>query len=210
MLTRNPIWASSFHILQTHYGSLIFLFFKLLIKNIILIVEWFHDLCQVSCKVWSAQVSVILVLQKSVAPRLGQQSLRCACAWQISNNSHWTLAQHCHALYYVYTTNVIVVAVVSVALAQSYKNYYYNVFDASLLNLLTMLYVTLLPMVFYHSPKTENGLKPINGAILLFLLTYTIVCICDWLKIWRLVSYCWYTLYWKMRGGRQSLCIEEY
>ena len=54
---------------------------------------------------------------------------------------------------YAYTTNVIVVAAVSVALAQPYKNYYYNFIDASLLILLTMLYVTLLPMVFYHSQQ---------------------------------------------------------
>ena len=111
---------------------------------------------------------------------------------------------------YAYTSSVIVVAAVSVALAQPYKNYYYNVIDASLLSLLTMLYLTLLPMVFYHTPETENGVNPLIGAIFVFFLIYTIVLICDSLKIWRLISYCWYTLYWKMRGGRQSLCIEEY
>ena len=111
---------------------------------------------------------------------------------------------------YAYTTNVIAVAAVSVALAQPYKNYYYNFIDAFLLILLTMLYVTVLPITFYHSRKTYDGLKPINGALFLFLLIYTIVLICDSLEIWRLISYCWYTLYWKTRGGRQSLCIEEY
>ena len=96
---------------------------------------------------------------------------------------------------YAYTTNVIVVAVVSVALAQPYKNYYYNVIDASLLSLLTMLHITLLPMVFYHSRTTEYGVSILWVILSLFFPTYIIVLFFYWMKIWRFFTHCWYALH---------------
>ena len=91
---------------------------------------------------------------------------------------------------YAYATSVIVVAVVSVALAQPYKNYYYNVIDASLLSLLTMLHVTLLPMVFYHSRITEYGVSILWVVLFLLFTTYIIVLFFYWMKIWRFITHC--------------------
>ena len=111
---------------------------------------------------------------------------------------------------YAYTTNVIAVAAVIVALAQPYKNYYYNIIDAFLLSLLTMLYVTLLPMVFYHSHTTDIGLMPICFVIAHLFLIYIIVWFFYWLRFWRFLSHCWYGLHCKIRGDRQGLSREEY
>ena len=111
---------------------------------------------------------------------------------------------------YAYTTSVIAVAAVSVALAQPYKNYYHNFTDASLIILLTMLYATLLPMVFYHSHTTDIGLMPICVAIFSLFLIYITVQFFYWLRFWRFLSHCWYGLHCKMRSDRQGLSREEY
>ena len=106
---------------------------------------------------------------------------------------------------YAYTTNVIAVAAISVALAQPYKNYYYNFIDASLLILLNMLCATLLPIVFYHPHTTEIFLTPMYVVIILLFLIYIIVQFFYWLRFWRFLSHCWYRLHCKMRGDRQGL-----
>ena len=95
---------------------------------------------------------------------------------------------------YVYTTNVIAVAAISVALAQPYKNYYYNFIDAFLLILLSMLYVTLLPLVFYHSHTTGIGIAPMYVVIFSLFLIYIIVQFFYWLRFWRFLSHCWVLL----------------
>ena len=72
---------------------------------------------------------------------------------------------------YAYTTVFIAVFSVSVALAQPYKEYIYNVIDSCFLIITALLYVILVPLAFGETHKTQIGLSPLIG---LFVLTYLV------------------------------------
>ena len=110
---------------------------------------------------------------------------------------------------YAYTTSLLVVAAVSVALARPYKYNYYNIIDTSLLSASVMFYVALFPTVFYYSRKTEAGLRPFWYVLFLVFPTYIIVVFFYWTKFWRYISYCWHALHNKMGRDRQELTREE-
>ena len=63
---------------------------------------------------------------------------------------------------YAYTTSVIVVAVVSVVLAQPYKKNIYNRVDTCLLLNTTVLYLVFVPTAYHLPHRIENGLIPIT------------------------------------------------
>ena len=49
---------------------------------------------------------------------------------------------------------------VFLSLSRPFKKYLYNVTEAIILMVIAMLYVTLLPFMFYHSLTTESGVAP--------------------------------------------------
>ena len=113
----------------------------------------------------------------------------------VSGVTPWTVLDCTWFVKIIRTLYVFVVAAVSVALAEPYKNYYNNnYYWCLLLSPLTILHVTLLPMVFYHSHTTEYGIRPLCVVLFLFFLTYITyiivshISLCSffyWMKIWR-------------------------
>ena len=76
---------------------------------------------------------------------------------------------------YAYNTVIIAVLSVSVALAQPYKEYIYNVIDSCFLIVTALLYVTIFPYIFGDSHRTADSLIPVN--ILLFSTPFIYVII---------------------------------
>ena len=56
---------------------------------------------------------------------------------------------------YAYTTVIIAMLAVSVALARPYKTHIYNIVDAFLLYNITMLYIAFVPLAYRQSNREE-------------------------------------------------------
>ena len=76
---------------------------------------------------------------------------------------------------YAYTTIIIAVLSVSVALAQPYKEYIYNVIDSCFLIVTALLYVTIFPYIFGDSRNAGVSLIPINILFLITPFIYVII-----------------------------------
>ena len=76
---------------------------------------------------------------------------------------------------YVYTTVIIAVLSVSVALARPYKEYIYNVIDTCFLIVTALLYVTIFPYIFGDYQRTGDSLIPVNILFLITPFIYVII-----------------------------------
>ena len=82
---------------------------------------------------------------------------------------------------YAYTTAIIAVAAVGVALAQPYKKPIYNIIDACLLIIAALLYVTLVPLLLLQPARKEGDLSLINAVLVAFLVLYIPAVSISWL-----------------------------
>ena len=82
---------------------------------------------------------------------------------------------------YAYTTAIIAVAAVGVALAQPYKKPIYNIIDACLLIIVALLYVTSVPLLLLQPARKEGDLTLINTVLVAFLVLYIPAVSISWL-----------------------------
>ena len=110
---------------------------------------------------------------------------------------------------YAYTTVIIAILAVGVALARPYKKHIYNIIDASFLTITSLLYVTLIPLSFRHPSAIGSGLVYINIPLFLVPVIYIAMISVCWLKPLQLISQCCCTLRRKLRRREQSLTNME-
>ena len=106
---------------------------------------------------------------------------------------------------YAYTTVIICVLAISVALTRPYKKYIHNVTESCFLIITAMLFVTLTPLGFGKFSRLDHGSIIINTIFLLIPLLYMAILIACWFKSWRPISQCWHTLCQKVRRDEQYL-----
>ena len=104
---------------------------------------------------------------------------------------------------YAYTTVFIAVLSVSVALAQPYKEYIYNIIDSCFLIVTALLYVLLVPLAFGEAHKTQMSLSPLIVLFELMFLVYFVMLLLSRSKLMclRLFSRCHHFF----SGGYESL-----
>ena len=104
---------------------------------------------------------------------------------------------------YAYTTVVIAVLSVSVALARPYKEYIYNIIDSCFLIVTALLYVLLVPLAFGEAHKTQMSLSPLIVLFVLMFLVYFVMLLLSRSKLMclRLFSRCHHFF----SGGYESL-----
>ena len=76
---------------------------------------------------------------------------------------------------YMYTTVIIAVFSVSVALARPYKEYIHNVIDSGFLIVTALLYVTVVSFTFGGSDRTGNSSALVNILFLITPFIYVII-----------------------------------
>ena len=106
---------------------------------------------------------------------------------------------------YAYTTVIICVLAISVALARPYKMYIYNVIESFFLIITAILFVTFAPLAFGKLTRAERGTETIDIILLAIPLLYMAILIACWFKSWRPISHCWHILYRKLRRDEQCL-----
>ena len=107
---------------------------------------------------------------------------------------------------YAYTTVIIAVLAVSVALARPYKKYIYNVIDTILLTTAALLYVTFAPLTYTQPIRLEAGLTAINSALGSIPVLYIVAVCIVWLFSSRCISQGCDTLHQKLR--RDQMCVR--
>ena len=108
---------------------------------------------------------------------------------------------------YAYTTVIIAMLAVSVALARPYKTHIYNIVDAFLLYNITVLYIAFVPLAYRQSAREERGIIPIIAVALIVILAYIPVLCIIWLVSLACVKMCYYKVRQKMRGN--DLCPRD-
>ena len=106
---------------------------------------------------------------------------------------------------YAYTTVIICVLAISVALTRPFKKYIHNVTESCFLIITAMLFVTLTPLGFGKFSRLDHGSIIINTIFLLIPLLYMAILIACWFKSWRPIAQCWHTLCQKLRRDEQYL-----
>ena len=86
---------------------------------------------------------------------------------------------------YAYTTVIICVLAISVALAQPYKKYIHNVIESCFLITTGMLSVTIAPLGFGKFVRLERGTGIIDTILLVIPLLYMAVLLISCFKSWR-------------------------
>ena len=105
---------------------------------------------------------------------------------------------------YAYTTAIIAVAAVGVALARPYKKHIYNIIDACLLLTAALLYMTLASLSFTQQLIIESGLTAVIAVSIAIIILYIpVVCMSSLFSL-----QCFQKLYQKMKN---KICgILEY
>ena len=127
---------------------------------------------------------------------------------------------------YAYTTVIIAMLALSVALARPYKKNIYNIIDACLLLTTTVIYIAFIPMSFSQNVRVVQGLTPLATIAIVIMIFYAPLPCIIWLvsslrvkmyychklhqnlrriQLCPSVKMCCYKVYQKMRGNRQCL-----
>ena len=101
---------------------------------------------------------------------------------------------------YAYTTAIIAVAAVGVALARPYKKHIYNIIDACLLITVALLYVTSVPLLLLQPARKEGDLTLINAVLLVFQTLYIPAVSISWLVSLKRIFQWYKKLQLKLRG----------
>ena len=106
---------------------------------------------------------------------------------------------------YAYTTAIIAVLALSVALARPYKKNIYNIIDACLLLNTTVLYVVFVSQEYSQTPREEIGVLPVVVVAITIMALYIPLLFIIWLVSLPFVNTCYHKVYQKMKGYAQCL-----
>lgn len=105
---------------------------------------------------------------------------------------------------YAYTSVIIGIFAVSVALVQPYKRHACNVIDACFLAITHILFITLVPLGFGRFARLEIALTILNAVLVPIPFCYVGGLVLWQIKSQGIVSKCYQTLHLKFANGRQS------
>ena len=106
---------------------------------------------------------------------------------------------------YAYTTAIIAVLALSVALARPYKKNIYNIIDACLLLNTTLVYFVLVPLTYSAILKETRGVTPLFVIAGTTMTVYLPLPCIIWLVSLPCVKMCCYKVRQKMRGNEEGL-----
>ena len=106
---------------------------------------------------------------------------------------------------YAYTTVIIAVLALSVALARPYKKNIYNIIDACLLINTTVVYLVLVPLTYSATLRQTRGVTPLFVIAGTTMTVYLPLLCIIWLVSLPCVKMCYHKVRQKMRGNEQCL-----
>ena len=106
---------------------------------------------------------------------------------------------------YAYTTVIIAMLALSVALARPYKKNIYNIIDACLLINTTVVYVVFVSQEYSQTPREEIGVLPVVVVAITIMALYIPLLFIIWLVSLPCINMCYHKVRQKFRGHAQCL-----